>query len=177
MGGAIKDMRCNFVANGNLKLCRAEELRFAGFVTSQDFETGRRMMGSIGDSGDDRNNKKTRDRRLGKVDVEDLLNFIFPLNLQHPLSTGRLYAFGMYGPLDEDGNLRAGHNGQRVVSGWELDTMCLQFEREDILQVGGYVDGIHLRLVCSFGSMNNEIIESLSWGFIICDIQIHFSFP
>lgn len=75
-------------------------------------------------------------RREGKVDVEELLDFIFPKSLQHPLSTGRLYAFGMYGPLDPDGKLRSGYNGHRVVSTWEIDTMCLQFEREDILQVG-----------------------------------------
>lgn len=74
-------------------------------------------------------------KREGKVDVNELLDFIFPKSLQHPLSTGRLYAFGMYGPLDENANLRAGHNGKRVVSAWEIDTMCLQFEREDILQV------------------------------------------
>ncbi len=72
----------------------------------------------------------------GKVDVEMLLDFIFPRSLQHPLSTGRLFAFGMYGPLDANGKLRSGHNGQRVVSTWEIDTMCLQFEREDLLQVG-----------------------------------------
>lgn len=71
----------------------------------------------------------------GKVDVKELLEFVFPTALQHPLSTGRLYAFGMYGPLDENTKLRAGHNGKRVVSAWEIDTMCLQFEREDILQV------------------------------------------
>lgn len=70
-----------------------------------------------------------------KVDVEELLAFIFPKSLQHPLSTGRLYAFGMYGPLDSNAQLRAGHHGQRVVSPWEIDTMCLQFEKEDILQV------------------------------------------
>lgn len=75
------------------------------------------------------------DKRAGKVDIEQLLTFIFPRSLQHPLSTGRLYAFGMYGPLDENGNLRAGHCGQRVVSAWEIDAMCLHFEREDILQV------------------------------------------
>lgn len=74
-------------------------------------------------------------RQNGKVDVKELLDFIFPDALQHPLSTGRLYAFGMYGPLDENAKLRAGHNGKRVVSAWEIDTMCLQFEREDILQV------------------------------------------
>lgn len=73
----------------------------------------------------------------GKVDVQQLLDFIFPKSLQHPLSTGRLFAFAMYGPLDSNTNLRSGHNGQRVVSTWEIDTMCLQFEREDLLQVGG----------------------------------------
>lgn len=87
-------------------------------------------------SMDDQNqNGKVKDK--GKVDVEELLDFIFPKSLQQPLSTGRLYAFGMYGPLDSNARLRAGHNGQRVVSAWEIDTMCLQFEREDILQVGG----------------------------------------
>lgn len=75
-------------------------------------------------------------KREGKVDVEELLDFIFPKSLQHPLSTGRLYAFGMYGPLDSNAQLRSGQNGDRVVSTWEIDTMCLQFEREDILQVG-----------------------------------------
>lgn len=74
--------------------------------------------------------------RQGKVKLGELLDFIFPHSLQHPLSTGRLYAFGMFGPLDENGKLRAGQNGRRVVSAWEIDTMCLQFEREDILQVG-----------------------------------------
>eukprot|EP00903_Cladosiphon_okamuranus_P014353 g13327.t1 len=71
----------------------------------------------------------------GKVDVQQLLDFIFPKSLQHPLSTGRLFAFAMYGPLDSNANLRAGHNGQKVVSTWEIDTMCLQIEREDLLQV------------------------------------------
>ncbi|CAM9674238.1 unnamed protein product, partial [Scytosiphon promiscuus] len=78
-------------------------------------------------------------KREDKVNVEELLDFIFPKSLQHPLSTGRLYAFGMYGPLDSDANLRAGHQGQRVVSTWEIDTMCLQFEKEDILKV--YLSG------------------------------------
>lgn len=82
---------------------------------------------------------RTKVKGKGKVDVEELLDFIFPKSLQQPLSTGRLYAFGMYGPLDSNARLRAGHNGQRVVSAWEIDTMCLQFEREDILQVGNDV--------------------------------------
>lgn len=51
------------------------------------------------------------------------------------MSTGRLLAFGFYGPLDADARLRSGHMGSHVVGRWELDTMCRQFEREDILQV------------------------------------------
>lgn len=69
------------------------------------------------------------------VDLEAVKRFIFPENLQHAMSTGRLFAFGLYGPLDADACLRSGHKGQHVVTCWELDTMCRQFEREDILQV------------------------------------------
>jgi hypothetical protein len=77
----------------------------------------------------------------GRVSLKGLMKFIFPPGLQHPMSTGRLYAFGFYGPLDADAQLRSGHKGQHVVSRWELDTMCMQFEREDILQV--YVSPEH----------------------------------
>lgn len=72
---------------------------------------------------------------LAMVDINELLRFVFPRGLQHPLSTGRLYAFALYGPLDENAHLRAGLKGTRPVSPWELDTLCLQLEREDILQV------------------------------------------
>lgn len=75
---------------------------------------------------------KIHDRSF--VDLEDLVQFIFPTSLQHPLSTGRLIAFGLYGPLDSDARLRAGHKGSHVVGRWELDSLCRQFEREDILK-------------------------------------------
>ncbi|CAM9694874.1 unnamed protein product [Heterosigma akashiwo] len=61
--------------------------------------------------------------------------FLFPPGLQHPLSTGRLFAFGLYGPLDENSQLRSGHKGQHIVQRFELDAMCQRFEREIILQV------------------------------------------
>lgn len=77
-----------------------------------------------------------KNREEGKVDVNELLEFIFPRSFQHPLSTGRLYAFAMHGPLDENANLRAGRGGKRIVSPREIDSMCLQFERDDILKVG-----------------------------------------
>jgi saccharopepsin len=69
------------------------------------------------------------------VDLEALIRFVFPSELQHAMSTGRLLAFGFYGPLDADARLRSGHKGSHVVGRWELDTMCRTFEREDILQV------------------------------------------
>mmetsp|Transcript_367 Transcript_367/g.465 ORF Transcript_367/g.465 Transcript_367/m.465 type:complete len:337 (+) Transcript_367:30-1040(+) len=78
-----------------------------------------------------RNQRKTSP----KVSLESLLIFLFPPALQHPLSTGRLFAFGLYGPLDENSQLRSGHKGSHVVTNWELDTMCQRFEREIILQV------------------------------------------
>lgn len=86
-------------------------------------------------NANDAPNHGVENNRTCEVDVDELLKFIFPGELQHPLSTGRLYAFGLYGPLDENAKLRAGCHGRRIVSPWELDTMCLQFEREDILQV------------------------------------------
>ncbi|CAM9336118.1 unnamed protein product [Chrysoparadoxa australica] len=69
------------------------------------------------------------------VDVDQVLDFLFPAALQHPLSNGRLYGYALYGPLDDDSQLRAGHKGQHIVQGWELDAMCMQFELEMILEV------------------------------------------
>ena len=77
----------------------------------------------------------TANRRAQLVDVDALIKFVFPPELQHPMSTGRLLAFGMYGPLDDEARLRSGHKGSHVVQSFELDAMCRQFEREDILQV------------------------------------------
>ena len=43
-----------------------------------------------------------------RVDLEALKRFVFTENLQHPMSTGRLFAFGLYGPLDAHAQLRSG---------------------------------------------------------------------
>jgi hypothetical protein len=43
-----------------------------------------------------------------KFDLESLVQFIFPSSLQHPLASGRLFAFAMYGPLDENLCIRTG---------------------------------------------------------------------
>jgi len=60
---------------------------------------------------------------------------LFPPKIRHPMSTGRLFVFGMYGPLDKNSQLRAGEKGMHVVTTHELDTMCRTIQREDILSV------------------------------------------
>lgn len=90
------------------------------------------------------------------VSIDDLISFVFPADLYHPLSTGRLYAFGFYGPLDRQQQLRSGPKGQHVLGRWELDAMCHQFEREDCLQV--YVS--EGRALCTLSEeQQNELIS------------------
>eukprot|EP01031_Cornospumella_fuschlensis_P035852 gene35852-43485_t len=70
-----------------------------------------------------------------KFYIEDLINFVFPTNLQHPLAAARLICFGLYGPLDRDGTLKSGIKGQHTLAEYELEVMCIQIEREDIVQI------------------------------------------
>lgn len=69
------------------------------------------------------------------VDIEDLIKFIFPKHIQHPLSLPRLYAYAYYGPLDTEGNLRSGPRNSHTLYEYELENMCLQFDREDIIMI------------------------------------------
>lgn len=73
-------------------------------------------------------------RRLQSNTLDEIIQFVFPPSLQHPLAASRLIAYGMYGPL-VDGELRSGIKGKHIISTWELDEMCLQIEKEDILQI------------------------------------------
>ena len=67
------------------------------------------------------------------------LIYIFLLDFKHLLflffKKGRLSVFGNYGPLAEDGTLRGGRQGSRIVSHMELEAMIQEMQREDILQV------------------------------------------
>lgn len=92
-----------------------------------------------------------------RVNLEELLAFIFPSQLQHPKSTGRLFAFGAYGPL-KGGRLYSGHKQQHVVGGWELDCICKEFDREDVLRV--YVQGYRDLFVLSKASQEEVIAQS-----------------
>ncbi|KAG7384840.1 hypothetical protein PHYPSEUDO_002155 [Phytophthora pseudosyringae] len=67
--------------------------------------------------------------------LDQLLSFLFPQHLQHPKSAGRLFVFGLYGPLDARSRLRSGEKGLHVVTDRELTTMSTRMEREDILAV------------------------------------------
>jgi saccharopepsin len=60
---------------------------------------------------------------------------MYPDNLQHPLAASRLIIFGLYGPLDGSNKLRSGRRGEHVLMEYELDAMCEQIEREDLVQI------------------------------------------
>lgn len=89
-----------------------------------------------------------------QVRLEDIIDFIFPSILQHPLTAGRLFAYGMYGPLDEDKTLRTGPRGSHKITVWELDEMCFQIEREDLIS-------IYLHKQTDLGLLSIEEQESL----------------
>ncbi|KDO32506.1 hypothetical protein SPRG_02983 [Saprolegnia parasitica CBS 223.65] len=73
------------------------------------------------------------------VSLDALLDFLFPHQVQHSNSTGRLFVFSLYGPLDAKSRLRSGEKGLHVVTDLELNTMSQSIEREDILSVYGMV--------------------------------------
>lgn len=65
-----------------------------------------------------------------------LFEFLFPAHVQHPKSAARLFAVGMFGPLDEDsGLLRGGVGGRRVLSDYELHALLDELAEEDALAV------------------------------------------
>mmetsp|Transcript_11137 Transcript_11137/g.11160 ORF Transcript_11137/g.11160 Transcript_11137/m.11160 type:complete len:313 (+) Transcript_11137:178-1116(+) len=78
-------------------------------------------------------NDKDGDNSYGD-DLESIINFVFPPILQHPLAAARLVCYGQYGPL-VNSELRSGRQGKHKITTWELNTMCLQIEREDLLQI------------------------------------------
>lgn len=69
------------------------------------------------------------------VEITDLLSFVFPPNVQHPLAAGRLYCYSLYGPADDKNKLRSGFKRTHVLMEYELETMCLQFEKEDTISI------------------------------------------
>lgn len=66
--------------------------------------------------------------------LDDLMKFLFPKHLQHPFTAERLFIFAFYGPPDEFGQMRTGFKQNRILGDYELEAMCKQLEREDIIQ-------------------------------------------
>ena len=69
------------------------------------------------------------------VDLNELLLFIFPKHIQHPLTAGRLFIYSLYGPLDSEQNIRSGFKRSHILKDYELENMCLQFDKEDIISI------------------------------------------
>lgn len=69
------------------------------------------------------------------VDIDDFLSFVFPKHIQHPLTSGRLFCYALFGPLDADNNLRSGFKRSHVLHDYELENMCIQFDREDVISI------------------------------------------
>jgi hypothetical protein len=69
------------------------------------------------------------------IDLEELLDFLFPRSIQYPLVAARLFAFALYGPLDSSNNLRSGFKRVHKLQEYELEYMCLQFDREDVISI------------------------------------------
>jgi hypothetical protein len=77
-----------------------------------------------------------------RVDLDELLAFVFPAAEQHSRSAGRLAVFAAAGPL-RDGALWGGRAGARALTPRELDAEIDTVERDDVLAAftGGRVLG------------------------------------
>mmetsp|Transcript_11161 Transcript_11161/g.20284 ORF Transcript_11161/g.20284 Transcript_11161/m.20284 type:complete len:308 (+) Transcript_11161:58-981(+) len=64
-----------------------------------------------------------------------LMRFLFPLNLEHPESTGRLELFARYGPVDEEGRLHGGIGGSHVHTDLEIHQMIIEQCRERLFEL------------------------------------------
>lgn len=70
------------------------------------------------------------------LSIESILNFLFPSNLQHPLAYSRLIILALYGPLNSSDNcLYGGYKKSHKLTENEIERMCLEIEREDILAI------------------------------------------
>lgn len=58
------------------------------------------------------------------------------------------------GPLDENGCLRSGFKGRHVLMDYELDEMCVQNEREDLIKIYLHKEG-------DFGSLSMAEEEAI----------------
>ncbi|CAK0839511.1 unnamed protein product [Prorocentrum cordatum] len=71
------------------------------------------------------------------VTWSQLQNFLFPANLEHPESTGRLELFAQHGPVDQSSRLRGGRGGKHVHTDAEIRLMIKNETREALFAVIG----------------------------------------
>lgn len=69
------------------------------------------------------------------MDEQDIIDFVFLENVQHPLSIGRLCVLAFYGPLGSDKNMRSGMQKSHILQAFEIDEMCLEIERDILLEI------------------------------------------
>jgi len=75
------------------------------------------------------------DENVPGVSMQSLLKFLFPARLENPDSCGRLEIFGLYGPCDEEGNLRGGTAGAHIHGDTEIALMIKHNCREALYKV------------------------------------------
>lgn len=74
--------------------------------------------------------------KRARVDLDGVMrHYLFPSHITHPDALGRLFVFGMYGPLDAHYRLTAGRIGHHVVSDREIQVMIRQIHCEDVYKV------------------------------------------
>jgi hypothetical protein len=87
------------------------------------------------------------------ISIEEILDFVFPSQLQHPLACSRLIILAEYGPL-VNGEIMSGPARAHRVNTWEMDGMCMQIEREDLIRV-------YLHRKSDFGLLSRGMEESI----------------
>jgi len=67
------------------------------------------------------------------VKLDALMRFVFPARWQHHREMALLTVFALYGPLDEEGNLRSGARRKHVMTRREIVWLLDEVEREDLI--------------------------------------------
>lgn len=81
------------------------------------------------------NNPVPKEKAPQGVSMDVLMKFLFPTRLENPDSCGRLEIFGMFGPTDEEGNLRGGQNGAHIHMDCEVKQMIEHNCRESLYKL------------------------------------------
>lgn len=93
--------------------------------------------------------------------LQELLEFCIPAGQVHPRTATRLYMIGLYGPL-KDGWLWGGpYNARRKLSEYEIETMMVALEREDLLSSCAPIEHGRSSTLPPTPEQENEVIKGL----------------